>query len=140
MACDGSIANEEICHLSNIVNESSLFNGIDVQSTINNYVKKINKDGISFLSDYLKEVSETELTDEQEMEIVKLSVDTIESDNNIEYSEVSFFKKIRKRLSISDDSILAILPDKEDYLMPDVEVPDDLDWSVSFDDIKIVSK
>jgi len=137
MACDGEIAKEETSLLSDIANKSNLFKGLDIQSTINGYVDRINKEGSSFLSNYLKEVSDSALSDDQAVEIVKLAIKTIEADNNIEYSEISFFKKIRKRLSISDDIILASMPDKEDYLLPDIEAPDDLDWSVSFSEISL---
>ena len=44
----------------------------------------------------------------------------IEADNKIEYSEISFFKKIRLNLFISDEAILAEMPNKEDYLLPDI--------------------
>lgn len=100
MACDGDIAKEEVSLLRNVTNGSELFSGLDVQSFVNGYVNMINKEGITFLSNYLKEVADTVLSDEQALTLVKLAIDTIEADNNIEYSEVRFFKKIRKRLSI----------------------------------------
>ena len=137
MACDGNIANEEVSLLRNVTNGSELFSGLDVQSYVNAYVNMINKEGITFLSNYLKEVEDTVLSDEQALTLVKLAIDTIEADNNIEYSEVRFFKKIRKRLSISDEKILEAMPDKEDYLLPDIDVPDDMDWAVSLDEITI---
>ncbi len=140
MACDGDIAKEEVNLLRNVTNDSELFNGLDVQSYVNDYVNMINKEGITFLSNYLKDVADTVLTDEQALILVKLAIDTIEADNNIEYSEVRFFKKIRKRLSISDEKILEAMPDKEDYLLPDIDVPDDMDWAVSLGEITIVVK
>lgn len=137
MACDGNIADEEVALLRSVASESKLFGGIDVQAKVNEYVKSINKEGMGFLSNYLREVASAGLTDEQALALISLAIDTIEADNNIDYSEISFFKKIRKRLSITDEKILEAMPDKEDYLLPDVEVPDDMDWSVSFDTITI---
>ena len=137
MACDGDIAEEEVALLGRVASESKLFSGIDVQAKVNEYVESINKEGKGFLSNYLREVTSAELNDEQALSLVKLAIDTIEADNNIEYSEVSFFKEIRKRLTITDATILEAMSDKEDYLLPDVEVPDDMDWSVSFDAIAI---
>lgn len=137
MACDGDIAEEEVALLRRVASESDLFSGIDVQAKVNEYVERINKEGMGFLSNYLREVTSAELNDEQALSLVKLAIDTIEADNNIEYSEISFFKKIRKRLAIADATILETMPDKEDYLLPDVEVPDDMDWSVSFDAISL---
>jgi uncharacterized tellurite resistance protein B-like protein len=137
MACDGNIADEEVALLRSVASESELFGGIDVQAKVNEYVKSINKEGMGFLSNYLREVASAGLTDEQALALISLAIDTIEADNNIDYSEISFFKKIRKRLSITDEKILEAMPNKEDYLLPDVEVPDDMDWSVSFDTITI---
>lgn len=137
MACDGDIAEEEVALLKRVTCELKLFDGIDVQTKVNGYVESINKEGMGFLSNYLKDIASAKLTDEQALALVKLAIDTIEADNNIEYSEISFFKKIRKRLHITDEKILETMPDKEDYLLPDIEIPDDMDWSVSFDAINL---
>lgn len=137
MACDGDIAKEEVALLENAVKTSDLFRGLDIQDKLNGFVRDINNEGAVFLSSFLNEVATANLSDEQAIALVNLAINTIEADNNIEYSEVSFFKKIRKRLSVSDDAILAALPDKEDYLLPDIEVPDDSIWNVSFGEIQI---
>lgn len=137
MACDGDIADEEVALLGKVAKQSDLFGDLDVQTLVNGYIAAINKEGFGFLSSYLKQVAESQFTDVQALSLITLAINTIEADNNIEYSEISFFKKIRKRLTISDEKILAAMPDKEDYLLPDVEVPDDLDWSVSFEEIII---
>lgn len=57
---------------------------------------------------------------EQELEIVSISIKMIEADNEILYSEVKFFKRIRACLNITDEEILKSMPDKEDYLLPDI--------------------
>lgn len=62
------------------------------------------------------------------MLIIDFALKTIEADNCIEYSEVKFFKKIRDRLSINDEDILQCYPDKEDFLLADVKISDDLNW------------
>ncbi len=55
------------------------------------------------------------------MEIIRIAIGVIEADGQILYSEVKFFNKLRSCLSISDDAILEIMPDKEDYLLPDIK-------------------
>lgn len=61
----------------------------------------------------------------------------LEADNQVVYSEVVFFKKIRARLSITDEKLLAKLPDKEDYFLPDLMADDkEEDWvDIRFDPI-----
>lgn len=44
----------------------------------------------------------------------------IEADKQVLYSEVKFFKKIRSRITVSDEQILLKLSSIEDYLQPDI--------------------
>lgn len=129
MACDGDIAPEEIELVKKLASETDLFSGLDVENMINNYVTSINQNGRAFLKSYLNDIAEAELNDNEQMNIVDLAFKTIMADNVIEYAEVKFFKKIRVRLSLSDEAILAKYPDKEDFLLPDINVAEDPDWS-----------
>lgn len=129
MACDGDIAPEEIELVKKLASETDLFSGLDVENMINNYVTSINQNGRAFLKSYLNDIAEAELNDNEQMNIVDLAFKTIMADNVIEYAEVKFFKKIRVRLSLSDEAILAKHPDKEDFLLPDINVAEDPDWS-----------
>lgn len=139
MACDGEIAKEEVNLVKRIAEQTELFANLDVEKDLNTYIEQINAQGKAFLSDYIKEVGEANLTTDDELELVKIAIQTIEADENIEYSEVSFFKRIRAKLNISDDRILAELPDKEDYLMPDIIVPDDVDFNITFENISFIA-
>ncbi len=141
MACDGEIAPEEIQLVKRITEQSELFSCLDVEKELNAFIAQINEQGKAFLSSYIQEVANATLTTQEELQLVKLAIQTIEADENIEYSEVSFFKRIRAKLNISDDEILAELPDKEDYLLPDIiDKSDDLWSSVSFSEIKFTEE
>lgn len=136
MACDGEIAPEEIQLVKKITEHSELFSNLDVEKELNAFIAQINEQGKAFLANYIEEVANASLTPQEELQLVKIAIQTIEADENVEYSEVSFFKRIRAKLSISDDEILAELPDKDDYLMPDIiDKSDDLWSSVSFSEI-----
>ena len=137
MACDGSIAPEEVSLLNNLVKEDKAFENLDVHSVINDYVSSINREGRLFLDSFLEEVKTANLDDASALKLIKIAIETIEADNQIEYSEISFFKKIRKMLSITDEAILDVMPDKEDYLLPDVEMDEDFDWGYTFDSIQL---
>ena len=137
MACDGDIATEEIALVKQFTEQSELFSTINVESQLNDYVKQINEQGKKFLSCYLSDIANSELTENEEMEIVRIAIQTIEADNKIEYSEISFFKKIRQRLNVSDETILTEFPDKEDYLLPDIKMPEDMNWNVHFENIQL---
>ncbi len=138
MACDGDIAKEEVQLLRDLIANTNLFKELDVEAALKKYVDAINENGVSFLNQYLSEVAEGELTKEEQMCVVDLAFKTIEADKRIEYSEVKFFKKIRVRLSLTDDEILDKYPDKEDFLLPDINVADDPEWNnVTFTEITL---
>ena len=138
MACDGDIATEEIQLLRNLIVNMELFKEIDVEAKLKMYIDSINKNGVSFLNQYLSEVAESELTKDEQMSLVGFAFKTIEADANIEYTEVKFFKKIRSRLSLTDEDILAMYPDKEDFLLPDINVAADPEWNnVRFTEITL---
>lgn len=136
MACDGDIANEEVALVHDITSKQDVFDGMDVNAVINGYVASVNANGALFLKQYLKELSSQELSNEEQKKIVDFALQTIFADNRIEYSEVKFFKKIRSRLSITDEEILANHPDVEDFLLPNINVAEDPIWeNVVFDNI-----
>ena len=77
----------------------------------------------------LKELEAQNLSTEEQMKIIDFAIQTIYADNKIEYSEVKFFKKIRSRLSLTDEQILVKYPDLEDFLLPDINIVEDPEWN-----------
>lgn len=142
MACDGDIAEEEVALLKSIAANEHVFDGLEIQNKINEYVSAINEKGNLFLSEFVDEVKEANLDDDAALQLIKIAIETIEADKLIEYSEVSFFKRIRKQLRISDDILLEAMPDKEDFFLQDIEDDSAIDWdmllgNVHFEDIKL---
>lgn len=128
MACDGEIANEEINLVKSLAEKTTLFEGVDVESVLNSFIQEINKKGKLFLVEYLAEVKTAEFAKTEELALLDLAFKTINSDNIIEYTEVKFFKKIRTRLNITDDEILEIYPEMEDFIQPDIQVLEEPEW------------
>ena len=122
IACDGDIAKEEIRLIRELGTKDKLFNDMDTERYINAWINEINKRGSMFLQNYLNEIATEDLNEKEQLLLVSLAFNAIEADNQIEYSEVKFFKKIRSRLSISDETILGKFPNKEDFLLPDLKV------------------
>lgn len=148
MACDGSIAHEELDLVKHYATKTPYFKTIDVQQKINEYVSAINSDGSRFLSCFLTEISDLNLDEEAEKAIVQMAVRMIQEDNVIEYSEIRFFKKIRAKLNLTDEVLLEILKDEsifqkfpevqpEDFLLPDIIDIEDWDMNYSFESIDI---
>lgn len=139
IACDGEIATEEVSLVREMSKNDTFFSSIDFEKYINSWIAEINEHGAVFLQSYLKEISAVELNENEQLTLVSLAIKAIEADHRIEYAEVKFFKKIRSRLTVSDEAILAEHPDKEDFLLQDVNVADSFEWdgSVKFTQISI---
>jgi len=120
MACDGDIDKREIKLIKRLHKENKTFGEIDVNAEMDNLLIAINKDGHQFLKDYFTELTTTELTEANELNIIEVAIDTIKADEKVEYSEIKFFKVIRSKLKIDNDQILEKHPDFEDYLEQDI--------------------
>lgn len=137
-ACDGEIVPEEISTLKSIILNMDVFKTIDIENELNKLIESLNEKGVEFLMEYVDSISETTLSEDEQLLIVKLAIDIIEADNEVLYSEVKFFKRIRRNLTISDEQILEKFPDKEDYLLPDIIEPIDKScWNYNFQLIKL---
>ncbi|MCQ2326548.1 MAG: TerB family tellurite resistance protein [Bacteroidales bacterium] len=112
MACDGNIAEEEMNYL---------YKNFGQNNVIRCLVDSLKTRGAYFFTEFFTELERSQFTKEDELEIIKTSIDVIESDNSVEYSEIKFFKIIRSYLKISNKDILEYFPDKEDYIYEDVK-------------------
>jgi uncharacterized tellurite resistance protein B-like protein len=120
MACDGSIDKREVKLLKKMSNEKQEFGDIDINAQLDTLLLSINKDGHQFLKDYFSELTSIELSEDEELKIVEVAIDTIKADEKVEYSEVKFFKVIRSKLTIADEKVLKQHPDFEEYLEQDI--------------------
>lgn len=139
IACDGNIATEEVDMVRNLCAKDRIFHNLDSEEYLNSWITEINEQGGMFLQSYLKELNSVDLNETEQLLIVSLAIKAIEADNRIEYAEVKFFKKIRSKLNISDEAILAEHPDKEDFLLPDINITEIPQWddSTHFSQISI---
>lgn len=141
MACDGEIATEEMEKIKTLPH----FKGMDLQQLLSGYLSQLQNEGNRFLKKYLDEVKAAALTENEECELTNIAIQTIEVDKSVEYNEVAFFKKIRKRLKASDEKLLTAIPETpavidqispEEYLLPDITDEDDLSlWTDTFSNI-----
>lgn len=123
MSCDGEIAAEEVDVLKQMAQDKHLFGDIDINKELDRLVQEININGKAFLKQYLLSLSELTLTEDEELKIADVAVQTIRSDNKIEYSEIKFFKVIRSNLkNISDNKLLETIEGiDENYLAQDIK-------------------
>lgn len=127
MASDGHIDNREIAFIKSMCEQSPLFKDFNFQEEINSLVNKINTRGKEFISYYFDLLEKSSLTEKEELTLIDFSIQTIKADEQIEYSEIKFFKNIRHRLKISDENILAVFPEIEQFLEEDIVTESFLD-------------
>ena len=118
MACDGEIAGEELSLIKELDAKEKLFGDIDVNLELNKLKEQVDKEGNMFLKRYIDELGKAELTDVQELTLLKVAYLTILADNKVEYNEVKFFKIIRSNMKkLDDDTILNKIEGIEDYFV-----------------------
>jgi uncharacterized tellurite resistance protein B-like protein len=120
MASDGHIDDREIAIIKSMCENSPLFLNFNFQEEINTLVTKINNGGKEFIQHYFNLLSNTKLSEQEELTLVDFAIKTIKADNQVEYSEIKFFKNIRHRLKVTDDVILNSFPDIEFFLEEDI--------------------
>ena len=122
MACDGEISPDEVKTIRSMATDDSLFGDIDIDASLAMLTDEINRQGKAFLQYYLQQLGASELSREEELEVCRIAVRTIQADAEVRYSEVKFFKVLRQCLHVvTDDEILAACPTIDDfYLAQDV--------------------
>ena len=112
--------------------EKKLFGDIDIDKELDELVNEINLKGKGFLKQYLISLAEQTLTEEEELKVADVAVQTIRADNKIEYSEIKFFKVLRSNLKIVTDETLLEKIDgiDENYLAQDIRA----DYLQMYDD------
>ena len=127
MASDGHIDNREIALIKTMCENSPLFKDFNFQEEINQLVNKINRRGKEFIQHYFDLLNKAELSEQEELTLIDFAIQTVNADEQIEYSEIKFFKNIRHRLKVSDENILAVFPDIEQFLEEDIVTESFLD-------------
>lgn len=131
MASDGKIDKREVELIKKMCKQSPLFIDFDFGKEINILLEKINNRGSEFIQYYFDLLNNNDLSKEEELNIIDFAIKTINADDVIEYSEVKFFKAMRKCLNITDETILAAYPDLEYYLEEDINTENELDKLVN---------
>ena len=120
MASDGNIDNREIALIKTTCENSQYFGDINFEEEINILVNKINSRGKEFISYYFDLLNQSDLSEKEELTLINFAIQTIKADEQVEYSEIKFFKNIRHRLKVSNENILVVYPDIEEFLEEDI--------------------
>lgn len=120
MASDGKIDKKEIAQIQSMCEKSPLFENLNFTANMNTLISEINTKGKDFITDYFILLKGSFLTQQEELTLIDFAIKTIQADEIIEYSEIKFFKVIRNSLKISDDNILSVYPEIEQFIEKDI--------------------
>lgn len=131
MASDGDIDKREISTIETLCKKSEFFNDFNFHEAFNNLVNEINANSKYFIQEYFDILSNAKLSENEELSVIDFALKTIYANDEIEYSEVKFFKNIRHRLSVSDENIIETFKPEyseiEDFLEEDIKTDNFLD-------------
>jgi hypothetical protein len=127
MTSDGKIDDREVLLIRKMLESNETTNSIDINTELNILIEEVNTKGKDFFLQYFEMLSNTHFNKEQELKIIDVAINTIKADDLIEYSEIKFFKNIRHRLKINDESILSVYPDMEMFLEKDIKTSSFID-------------
>ena len=102
MACDGEIVKEEIDLIKDFAKDG-MFETTNADEYLKELVSLLNDEGSAFLQEYLDEVEQEQLNHDEALRLLRIAVGTIYADHDVKYSEVRFFRALRKRLPVLDD-------------------------------------
>ncbi|MBK8680662.1 MAG: TerB family tellurite resistance protein [Bacteroidetes bacterium] len=120
MASDGHIDKREVALINSMCEKSPLFSNFNFHEEVNLLVNKINTSGKAFIQYYFDLLKTSTLTEEEELTLIDFALKTINADEQVEYSEIKFFKNIRHGLKVSDERILMQFPAIEQYIEEDI--------------------
>ena len=122
MVCDGEIDKKEMDLIKSIFKDFTFAQNANVEEIINQFVKEINVKGADFLLSYFKEIKVANLNEQEELKLIDYALKMIYSDFEVKYSEIKFFKIIRSKLKVSNETIIASFPSNEIFLEKSFEI------------------
>lgn len=122
MVCDGEIDNNEMDLIKSLFRSSSFQATTNIDDLLNQFIVEINSQGNDFLRLFLKELRMVVLTEEEELKLIDFCLKTIYSDFEVKYNEIKFFKIIRSKLKVSNETILEKFPTKDIFLEKSFEI------------------
>jgi len=122
MVCDGEIDNNEMDLIKSLFRASSLQATTNIDDLLNQFIGEINSQGNDFLRIFLKELRIAVLTEEEELKLIDFCLKTIYSDFEVKYNEIKFFKIIRSKLKVSNETILEKFSTKDIFLEKSFEI------------------
>ncbi len=122
LACDGNIDSREVELLKSVFSTNPLYSDSNFEEKLNAFIQKYNEKGKEFFAFYFDLLNQYDLSEQEELMIIDIAIKTIKADEEIQYTEIKFFKSIRSKLKVSDEVILNAYPDIDNFLEEDISI------------------
>ena len=129
MVSDGHIGERETELIKSMCADSYFLKNIDFSAEITLLINELMIKGKDFIAQYFESLENAILSEEQKLIIADFAIQTIKSDDKIEYSEIKFFKNIWHRLKLNGDitdTLMKSLPDIALFFEDDISVDNSL--------------
>ena len=117
IACDGNIDETEISEIRNIAENEIYFMGYDYEKPLETHLQTIKEKGTSAINDYLRELANANLNENQELLLIEVLIRAIESDERVEPNEIKFLLMVKAKLKTSEETIITKFPKQMNYLI-----------------------
>lgn len=118
MACDGEIAESEVLEMKEMLFNSPYFKGLDYSIELENAHSDIRTNGVEFIEDFFNNLTEFDLTEQQEVQLIEVLIKIVEADGKIMTSELHFMHNTKSALKqLSDVKLIAHFPRNFDLLV-----------------------
>ena len=116
MACDGEISPEEIKLIKKLDARMGVSGDSAIDEKLSRLTAELNAKGKGFMSAYLADIRDTAPDAATAMRLLGVAIDMIYADEEVEYSEVKFFRALRACMpSVTNDEILEEFSQVEDF-------------------------
>lgn len=117
MAIDGEIHESEIEEIKSIVTNTAYFLDFDYEKELEDNIINIKKTGKEAINNYLLILSNSNLSEKQEIILIEIVLRIMEADNMFHLNEVIFLQMVKSKIKISDEILIIKFPKYIHYLM-----------------------
>ena len=117
IACDGSIDEVELLEIKNMAENEIYFMGYDFEQPLSNFLNYIKQNGINAINDFLDEVAQANLNENQELLLIEVLIRAIESDERTESNEIKFLQMVKSKLKLSEEMLIKKFPKQMNFFI-----------------------
>lgn len=117
MVIDGNIHENEKEELLSIVSNTPYFFDFEFENNFENNLSLVKREGKNSINNLLKEISNSDLNDKQELILIEVLLKMVDSDQEVNDNEIKFLHLIKSKLKINEETLILKFPKQIEYLL-----------------------